>query len=51
MPQMAPIWWMLLFITFIMSLMMIHTLMFYIFEKSPNQNEIKQTIKNINWKW
>nr|YP_011010371.1 ATP synthase F0 subunit 8 [Metrocoris triangulatus]WPW46986.1 ATP synthase F0 subunit 8 [Metrocoris triangulatus] len=51
MPQMAPLSWMMLMMTFIMTMMIINTLMYF------NKNYItKTTMKNkdknsMNWKW
>nr|YP_009472937.1 ATP synthase F0 subunit 8 [Metatropis longirostris]AST10167.1 ATP synthase F0 subunit 8 [Metatropis longirostris] len=52
MPQMAPMWWELLFMMFMMSYLLMNMIMFW-----NNENKINKTLMNkkmnteINWKF
>nr|YP_010705019.1 ATP synthase F0 subunit 8 [Sciocoris lateralis]WCQ78557.1 ATP synthase F0 subunit 8 [Sciocoris lateralis] len=53
MPQMAPLWWELLYITFTITLFIVAILVFYTnnnLNKNTN-NMMKKTIKQSNWSW
>nr|YP_010310390.1 ATP synthase F0 subunit 8 [Melanacanthus marginatus]UMY75925.1 ATP synthase F0 subunit 8 [Melanacanthus marginatus] len=53
MPQMAPLWWEILFILFIMSFIFMNTIIYY----NKNLKSIKSVQSNkllnkeLNWKW
>nr|AWN56302.1 ATP synthase F0 subunit 8 [Neomegalotomus parvus] len=51
MPQMAPLWWELLFIMFIIMFMLMNMIIYY--NKNITINNKKNCInyKNYNWKW
>nr|QWX95531.1 ATP synthase subunit 8 [Piezogaster calcarator] len=53
MPQMAPLWWEILFILFITSFLMTNIMIYYL--KSPEMLSIKSTLYKtpiqLNWKW
>nr|YP_010373763.1 ATPase subunit 8 [Ninus insignis]UPI55264.1 ATPase subunit 8 [Ninus insignis] len=51
MPQMSPMMWDILFMFFILSFMLMNSLMYWFksFKSSYKKNNIK--MKNINWKW
>nr|YP_009485737.1 ATP synthase F0 subunit 8 [Canthesancus helluo]AVZ00873.1 ATP synthase F0 subunit 8 [Canthesancus helluo] len=52
MPQMAPIWWTLLFIMFILSFTFIYKMIYYQFTTEPStQSKNLFKTENINWKW
>nr|UPL65510.1 ATPase subunit 8 [Metacanthus pulchellus] len=52
MPQMAPLWWELLFATFMMLYMFMNILIFWLNSTSFNNTKIKKkSYKNINWKF
>nr|YP_009127043.1 ATP synthase F0 subunit 8 [Peirates lepturoides]AHH93173.1 ATP synthase F0 subunit 8 [Peirates lepturoides] len=52
MPQMAPLWWSALFLTFLMSFMMMCIIMHFQNTQEPLKMDSK-TIKvsMMNWKW
>nr|YP_002735021.1 ATP synthase F0 subunit 8 [Macroscytus gibbulus]ABZ02037.1 ATP synthase F0 subunit 8 [Macroscytus gibbulus] len=52
MPQMAPLWWEMLFIMFITVFIMMSVILYH--NISPLQKESDATIQNtfnLNWKW
>nr|AWN56289.1 ATP synthase F0 subunit 8 [Mahanarva spectabilis] len=51
MPQMAPTWWLTLFLFFILSFLMFNMMMYFNmnFKKTETSNLI--TMKQKNWKW
>nr|YP_010415473.1 ATP synthase F0 subunit 8 [Atkinsoniella nigrita]USC52164.1 ATP synthase F0 subunit 8 [Atkinsoniella nigrita] len=50
MPQMAPIFWMTLMITFILMMLMMMTIMYFnMMNKSMKKNDI--FTNQMNWKW
>nr|AVJ52301.1 ATP synthase F0 subunit 8 [Tetrarthria variegata] len=52
MPQMAPLYWEILFIMFLLSMMIMSTLIFHYPKYLLVQaNVTSTTTKNINWKW
>nr|AVJ52266.1 ATP synthase F0 subunit 8 [Calliphara nobilis] len=52
MPQMAPLYWEILFIMFLTSMMVMMTIIFHMpWNKIKSNNINKKTIKQINWKW
>nr|YP_008963276.1 ATP synthase F0 subunit 8 [Apolygus lucorum]ADZ52278.1 ATP synthase F0 subunit 8 [Apolygus lucorum]ANT45815.1 ATP synthase F0 subunit 8 [Apolygus lucorum] len=52
MPQMAPIWWTMLFMTFIMAYMLYMIIMYFFitYKIEVNKNTVKK-MKNMNWTW
>nr|AFI54841.1 ATP synthase F0 subunit 8 [Poecilocoris nepalensis] len=52
MPQMAPLYWEILFIMFIMSLMTLSMIIFHYPKITIDKSKSKLLkINNINWKW
>nr|YP_002727939.1 ATP synthase F0 subunit 8 [Orius niger]ABZ02076.1 ATP synthase F0 subunit 8 [Orius niger] len=51
MPQMAPMWWLSLYIMFILSFFMIMICMYYVFNKTISVKTSSSKKKMINWKW
>nr|UPL65988.1 ATPase subunit 8 [Isometopus sp.] len=52
MPQMAPMWWTMLFMSFIIMFMLYNTLMyFYNIYETKTKTTTKSSTKNMNWKW
>nr|YP_004734454.1 ATP synthase F0 subunit 8 [Agriosphodrus dohrni]ADF65634.1 ATP synthase F0 subunit 8 [Agriosphodrus dohrni] len=52
MPQMAPIWWTILFIMFNFSFLSMITVMYFQKEPIPLMGkEVTEKTKNLNWKW
>nr|YP_010222631.1 ATP synthase F0 subunit 8 [Poecilocoris druraei]AVJ52290.1 ATP synthase F0 subunit 8 [Poecilocoris druraei]QXJ42684.1 ATP synthase F0 subunit 8 [Poecilocoris druraei]UCC46094.1 ATP synthase F0 subunit 8 [Poecilocoris druraei] len=52
MPQMAPLYWEILFIMFIISMVIMSMIIFHYPKIYTNKNSYNNpTIKNINWKW
>nr|AVJ52268.1 ATP synthase F0 subunit 8 [Choerocoris paganus] len=52
MPQMAPLYWELLFILFIISMMMMKIIIFHLIQAQPKSSTVTTNeIKQINWKW
>nr|AVJ52276.1 ATP synthase F0 subunit 8 [Eurygaster testudinaria] len=52
MPQMAPLYWEILFFMFIMSLIMMSIMIYHLPKISTSIKNIQgQGIKQINWKW
>nr|UPL65627.1 ATPase subunit 8 [Gralliclava horrens] len=52
MPQMAPLWWEILFILFIMSFMIMNTIIYYNKTPTPLQKHLKSMkINQFKWKW
>nr|UGN61371.1 ATP synthase F0 subunit 8 [Typhlocybinae gen. 1 sp. 2 BY-2021a] len=50
MPQMAPIWWMTLMVTFLLSMLMCMWIMYFNKNiKMNTYNKLKK--KNMNWSW
>nr|YP_010710187.1 ATP synthase F0 subunit 8 [Macroscytus japonensis]WCS41487.1 ATP synthase F0 subunit 8 [Macroscytus japonensis] len=52
MPQMAPLWWEMLFIMFIAVFIMMSIILYH--NINPSQEESDATIKNtinLSWKW
>nr|YP_010714105.1 ATP synthase F0 subunit 8 [Menida musiva]WDD39668.1 ATP synthase F0 subunit 8 [Menida musiva] len=52
MPQMAPLWWEMLFILFIYMYFMIN-IMIYFIKKSEMKTNMKfnKSLKQLNWMW
>nr|YP_009255549.1 ATP synthase F0 subunit 8 [Creontiades dilutus]AND82401.1 ATP synthase F0 subunit 8 [Creontiades dilutus] len=52
MPQMSPMWWTTLFLTFIM-VYMLYVIITYFFISCGKKNEMKKSIKinKMNWTW
>nr|YP_009943340.1 ATP synthase F0 subunit 8 [Cletus punctiger]QOD41603.1 ATP synthase F0 subunit 8 [Cletus punctiger] len=52
MPQMSPLWWEILFLVFIMSFMLMNTIIFYNKKMLPKQKSIEMIkINQFKWKW
>nr|YP_009472885.1 ATP synthase F0 subunit 8 [Acanthaspis ruficeps]AST10089.1 ATP synthase F0 subunit 8 [Acanthaspis ruficeps] len=52
MPQMSPLWWTTLFLTFIYSFIMIWTLLYYQYSTMIPEKIKEMEMKNqMNWKW
>nr|AWN56169.1 ATP synthase F0 subunit 8 [Chinavia impicticornis]AWN56182.1 ATP synthase F0 subunit 8 [Chinavia ubica] len=52
MPQMAPLWWEILFIMFIMSFMFIMIMMYFTDKKEfTNKNTNKNFTNQLIWTW
>nr|ANJ70376.1 ATP synthase F0 subunit 8 [Contacyphon variabilis] len=53
MPQMAPMSWLYLFITFTMIFIMFNYLNYFVFMKNntTNKKNMKMSLKSLNWKW
>nr|QRZ60665.1 ATP synthase F0 subunit 8 [Prosthiochaeta sp. CAU WL-2019511] len=53
MPQMAPISWLILFITFSLTFMLFNVMNYYAFIPPSPKSSITQTkvYKTLNWKW
>nr|QWX95523.1 ATP synthase subunit 8 [Pephricus paradoxus] len=51
MPQMAPLWWELLFIMFILSFMLMNTIMYYNKMNLPKKLLLVKMINQFKWKW
>uniref|UniRef100_UPI0030DF4B67 ATP synthase F0 subunit 8 n=1 Tax=Mecidea indica TaxID=3127717 RepID=UPI0030DF4B67 len=53
MPQMAPMWWEILFIMFIMSFILMNIMMYFFNKMKTNMNkkEKSNNINQMNWMW
>nr|UBI44017.1 ATP synthase F0 subunit 8 [Eysarcoris gibbosus] len=51
MPQMAPLWWEILFLMFMLSYLMSTTLLYFNFKVKMNKNNCVMKLFNMNWKW
>nr|QEH58943.1 ATPase subunit 8 [Trepobates sp. XD-2019] len=51
MPQMAPISWTMLMMTFIMSMMVVNTIMYFNKNYITKSKTKKNDFKNMKWKW
>nr|YP_009654839.1 ATP synthase F0 subunit 8 [Placosternum urus]QCI09407.1 ATP synthase F0 subunit 8 [Placosternum urus] len=52
MPQMSPLWWEMLFLVFIMSLMMFNIIIYFMQNKmNLNKNLFKNDNIQFIWKW
>nr|UPL65782.1 ATPase subunit 8 [Anacestra spiniger] len=51
MPQMAPLWWDILFIYFLMVFLMINMLIYFNKNYKPLTNMMKKSINSMKWKW
>nr|QWX95540.1 ATP synthase subunit 8 [Cebrenis supina] len=53
MPQMAPLWWELLFILFIVSFMIMNSIIYYNKIMLPKQtsNNMKSKVNQFKWMW
>nr|YP_009485607.1 ATP synthase F0 subunit 8 [Acanthaspis cincticrus]AVZ00743.1 ATP synthase F0 subunit 8 [Acanthaspis cincticrus] len=52
MPQMAPLWWTTLFLMFILSFIMIWTMMYFLYFSDPAEfSQEKKIETQMNWKW
>nr|YP_009526722.1 ATP synthase F0 subunit 8 [Ornebius bimaculatus]AXY63927.1 ATP synthase F0 subunit 8 [Ornebius bimaculatus] len=52
MPQMAPLWWTILYLYFLMSLIIISTFTFFIYNKYPHKTFYSKKNKfSTNWMW
>nr|YP_010996495.1 ATP synthase F0 subunit 8 [Sophonia microstaina]WPC85237.1 ATP synthase F0 subunit 8 [Sophonia microstaina] len=50
MPQMSPMWWLLLMIYFIFVMTLFNSMVYFIFYKK-NHKEISSKKFMLNWKW
>nr|YP_010610853.1 ATP synthase F0 subunit 8 [Sahlbergotettix salicicola]WAP91674.1 ATP synthase F0 subunit 8 [Sahlbergotettix salicicola] len=50
MPQMSPIWWLTLMLTFNMSYLMMNTILYFNY-MNKNKNSIKMIKSKLIWKW
>nr|YP_009654683.1 ATP synthase F0 subunit 8 [Scoparipes salvazai]QCI09212.1 ATP synthase F0 subunit 8 [Scoparipes salvazai] len=52
MPQMAPLWWEILFFTFILSFIIMSTIIYHMTSiKSPSAERKKGEMKEMIWEW
>nr|QEI26521.1 ATP synthase F0 subunit 8 [Eurydema ventralis] len=52
MPQMAPLWWEVLFIMFMITFMMFNVMIYFNSSKSiNNKNKINKKSFQFNWTW
>nr|WCQ78419.1 ATP synthase F0 subunit 8 [Agrypninae sp. GTI-132] len=51
MPQMAPLSWLNLFITFIIMFLIMSTLNYFSFNYENKMDSVKKSISKFNWKW
>nr|WGU15868.1 ATP synthase F0 subunit 8 [Clephydroneura sp.] len=52
MPQMAPISWLMLMITFFTTMIMFNSMNYFSFIKQPSKTYKKMLVtKSFNWKW
>nr|QDI93845.1 ATP synthase F0 subunit 8 [Tuxedo elongatus] len=52
MPQMSPMWWSLLFTSFLAAYLLIMICMYtYNIYSIASKKESNKNVKNINWKW
>nr|YP_010374269.1 ATP synthase F0 subunit 8 [Deroploa parva]QVD38891.1 ATP synthase F0 subunit 8 [Deroploa parva] len=52
MPQMAPMWWEILFVCFILSFLMVNVIIYFNMNMKINMNKnMKKSFTNMNWMW
>nr|AKP94523.1 ATP synthase F0 subunit 8 [Macracanthopsis nodipes] len=52
MPQMAPMWWTMLFISFNISFLMMMTIIYFQTDLGPKlSKKLTSKTNNLNWKW
>nr|YP_009654722.1 ATP synthase F0 subunit 8 [Cantao ocellatus]AVJ52267.1 ATP synthase F0 subunit 8 [Cantao ocellatus]QCI09277.1 ATP synthase F0 subunit 8 [Cantao ocellatus] len=51
MPQMAPLYWEILFMMFILSFIIMKTIIYHMTQKTVGDESWNYFIKQINWKW
>nr|AVJ52292.1 ATP synthase F0 subunit 8 [Psacasta exanthematica] len=51
MPQMAPLYWEVLFFTFMLSMLLTSIIMYHVPKIKETKSTMKQSINQINWKW
>nr|YP_004935635.1 ATP synthase F0 subunit 8 [Alloeorhynchus bakeri]ADI75222.1 ATP synthase F0 subunit 8 [Alloeorhynchus bakeri] len=52
MPQMAPLWWSILFIMFIISLMATYSNLYFLWMPSNTSSIVNKNMEEkVNWKW
>nr|AZL35858.1 ATP synthase F0 subunit 8 [Cosmoscarta mandarina] len=51
MPQMAPMWWITLFMTFNLMFLLLNMLMYFIFNLNNKIKSMKMKKSQMNWKW
>nr|YP_009346656.1 ATP synthase F0 subunit 8 [Graphosoma rubrolineatum]API85472.1 ATP synthase F0 subunit 8 [Graphosoma rubrolineatum] len=52
MPQMAPLWWELLFLVFLMTYLIVNNMIYFMPKTSIKpSNHKNKTYNQINWKW
>nr|ATD85992.1 ATP synthase F0 subunit 8 [Sophonia linealis] len=50
MPQMSPLWWLTLMLMFILSMMMMNSIIYFYLD-SNNYEKVKIFNKQFSWKW
>nr|QOL00793.1 ATP synthase F0 subunit 8 [Xenogryllus marmoratus] len=52
MPQMAPMWWEMLFLFFLSTFFLLTTLIYFsTMKKTPNKMKYNYIKKELNWSW
>nr|YP_002727913.1 ATP synthase F0 subunit 8 [Geocoris pallidipennis]ABZ02011.1 ATP synthase F0 subunit 8 [Geocoris pallidipennis]UPL65445.1 ATPase subunit 8 [Geocoris pallidipennis] len=51
MPQMSPMWWELLFISFLMIYMLMNSIMYWNKEEIMKSEKSNKLISYLKWKW
>nr|AZL35831.1 ATP synthase F0 subunit 8 [Cosmoscarta bispecularis]QHR79671.1 ATP synthase F0 subunit 8 [Cosmoscarta dorsimacula] len=51
MPQMAPMWWTMLFLMFNSMFLLSNMLMYFIFNLNNKMKANKMLMNQMNWKW
>nr|UAM91024.1 ATP synthase F0 subunit 8 [Holotrichia niponensis] len=51
MPQMAPLSWLTLFISFSLIFIIFNSMNYFIFTYPPKSSKISKSMTVINWKW
>nr|AGO28094.1 ATP synthase F0 subunit 8 [Ischnobaenella hainana]QZI86064.1 ATPase subunit 8 [Ischnobaenella hainana] len=51
MPQMAPMWWTMMFSMFNMSMIIMCIMIYFQKNTMPMKINLKSKIKKMNWKW
>nr|UPL65289.1 ATPase subunit 8 [Appolonius crassus] len=51
MPQMSPMWWEILFFMFLMTYIMVNTIMYWNKNNEMKNMKYNSTTNNMNWKW
>nr|YP_010373853.1 ATPase subunit 8 [Neuroctenus yunnanensis]YP_010990153.1 ATP synthase F0 subunit 8 [Neuroctenus taiwanicus]UPI55393.1 ATPase subunit 8 [Neuroctenus yunnanensis]WOW95749.1 ATP synthase F0 subunit 8 [Neuroctenus taiwanicus] len=51
MPHMSPMWWMMLYLTFITCMIMLMSTIYFYFIPKGKKNKMEKVINTNNWKW